>query len=174
VQPVATCRQSPYLHKPAIVIVTSFSLWRLAPTALATPVLIMTSFSLWRHSPLRAYVTDTIPRLIYKDFGTKSIYHNYFCVDRTSHCLFTFKISTSYLCHDMFGQCRADIVSKLKFWHRSISLAGSASGYKGPVGVECAVGRCIDAATVRHLSVGSSSSQMPHRSRHTCIYRSLR
>jgi len=28
VQPVATCRQSPYLHKPAIVIVTSFSLWR--------------------------------------------------------------------------------------------------------------------------------------------------
>jgi len=26
VQPVATCRQSPYLHKPAIVIVTSFSL----------------------------------------------------------------------------------------------------------------------------------------------------
>ena len=28
VQPVAICRQSPYLHKPAIVIVTSFSLWR--------------------------------------------------------------------------------------------------------------------------------------------------
>jgi len=26
VQPVATCRQSPYLSKPAIVIVTSFSL----------------------------------------------------------------------------------------------------------------------------------------------------
>ena len=26
VQPVATCRQSLYLHKPAIVIVTSFSL----------------------------------------------------------------------------------------------------------------------------------------------------
>jgi len=25
---VATCRQSPYLHKPAIVTVTSFSLWR--------------------------------------------------------------------------------------------------------------------------------------------------
>ena len=45
VQPVATCRQSPYLHKPAIVVVTSFSLWRLAPTALAAPVLIMTSFS---------------------------------------------------------------------------------------------------------------------------------
>jgi len=51
-QPVATCRQSPYLHKPAIVIVTSFLLWRLAPTALAVTVLIMTSFSLWRHSLL--------------------------------------------------------------------------------------------------------------------------
>jgi len=66
VQPVATCRQSPYLHKPPIVIVTLFSLWRLAPTALAAlaaPVLINTSFSLWRHSilswprpPLRMYV----------------------------------------------------------------------------------------------------------------------
>jgi len=65
VQPVATCRQSPYLHKPAIVIVTSLSLWRLAPMALAVlaaPVLIMMSFSLWRHSllswprpPLRTY-----------------------------------------------------------------------------------------------------------------------
>ena len=86
VQPVATCRQSPYLRKPAIVIVTSFSLWRLAPTALAAltalipimtslslwrlaptalavPVLIMTAFLLWRHSllswslpPLRTYL----------------------------------------------------------------------------------------------------------------------
>jgi len=50
-QPVATCRQSPYLHKPAIVIVTSFSLWRLAPTALAAPgshydvILIVTSLA---------------------------------------------------------------------------------------------------------------------------------
>jgi len=34
---MATCRQSPYLHKPAIIIVTSFSLWRLARTALAAP-----------------------------------------------------------------------------------------------------------------------------------------
>jgi len=63
-QTVATCRQSPYLHKPAIVIVTSFSLYRLAPTALAAPVLIMLSFSLWRHSllnwprpPLRTHLT---------------------------------------------------------------------------------------------------------------------
>jgi len=39
------CRQSPYLHKPAIAIVTSFSLWRLA-----VPVFIMTSCSLWRYS----------------------------------------------------------------------------------------------------------------------------
>jgi len=44
VQPVATCRQSPYFHKPAIIIMTSFA--RLEPTALAVPVLIMTSFSL--------------------------------------------------------------------------------------------------------------------------------
>ena len=42
--PVATCRQSLYLHKPAIVIVMSFSLRRLAPMALAAPV------PLWRHS----------------------------------------------------------------------------------------------------------------------------
>jgi len=62
-QPVATCRQSLYLHKPAIVIVTSFSWWCLAPTALAAPIPIMTSFSFWRHSllswprpPLRTYV----------------------------------------------------------------------------------------------------------------------
>jgi len=46
-QPLATCRHSPYLHKPAIVIVTTFSLWCLAPTALAAP------FSLWRHSVWR-------------------------------------------------------------------------------------------------------------------------
>jgi len=44
VQPVVTCRQSPYLHKPATVIVTSFT------TELATPTL--------------TYVTDTLPRLI--------------------------------------------------------------------------------------------------------------
>jgi len=60
-QPVATCRQSPYLHKPAIVTVTSFS----------QPL-----FSLLRHSLLswprpvfgRTYVrTDALPRLIYND-----------------------------------------------------------------------------------------------------------
>jgi len=52
VQPTAACRQSPYLHNPAIVIVTSFSSWRLMLVALAAPVLIMTSFSLWHHSLL--------------------------------------------------------------------------------------------------------------------------
>jgi len=41
---VATCRQSPYLHKPAIVIVTSFSLWHLSLRRSQPP------FSLWRHS----------------------------------------------------------------------------------------------------------------------------
>ena len=78
VQPEATCRQSPYLLKPSTVIVTSFSLWRLAPTTLAAPVFIMTTFSLWHHSrlswprpPLRTYEhtyvpTDTLPRWIYK------------------------------------------------------------------------------------------------------------
>ena len=51
VQPVATCRQSPYFHKPAIVIVTSFSLWR-------------RSLLSWPRPPLRTYVrTDTLPRV---------------------------------------------------------------------------------------------------------------
>jgi len=58
-----------------VLIMTLFSLWRLAPTVLAAPVLTMTSFSLWSHSllswprqPLRTYVrTDTLPRLKYKD-----------------------------------------------------------------------------------------------------------
>jgi len=56
VQPVATCRQSPYLHKPAIFIVMSLSLWRLMPTAygarcIRSPhsrydvILIVTSFT---------------------------------------------------------------------------------------------------------------------------------
>jgi len=57
VQPVATRRQSPHLHKPAIVVVTSFSLWR-------------HSLLSWPRPPLRTYVrtlrTDTLPRLIYR------------------------------------------------------------------------------------------------------------
>jgi len=76
VQPMATCHQLSYLHKPAVVkcdvilIVTS-----LVPTALAAPVLIMMSLSLWYHPllswprpPLRASeCTDTLPCLMYKD-----------------------------------------------------------------------------------------------------------
>jgi len=38
-QPVATCRQSPYLHKPAIIIVTSFSLWRYSLMSWQRPAL---------------------------------------------------------------------------------------------------------------------------------------
>jgi len=50
VQPVATCPQSPYLHKPATVIVTSFSLWHLArgarsPHSHYDVILIVTSFT---------------------------------------------------------------------------------------------------------------------------------
>jgi len=53
VQPVAACRQSPYLHKPAVdsychcdvvLIMTSCA------RHLAVPMLIMTSCSLWHHS----------------------------------------------------------------------------------------------------------------------------
>jgi len=51
VQPVATCHQSPYLHKPAIVIVTSFA------TELVTPTV----------TDERTYVTDTLSHSIYKD-----------------------------------------------------------------------------------------------------------
>jgi len=43
VQPMAACRQSPYHHKPAIAIVTSFSLWRLARAV------SQSRCSLWRH-----------------------------------------------------------------------------------------------------------------------------
>ena len=79
VQPVTTCRQSPYLHKPAIVIVTSFSLWRLA---LWRSWRSQPPFSLWRHSHCdvihywaghdQCYGCtnvrmDTLPHLIYKD-----------------------------------------------------------------------------------------------------------
>jgi len=48
VQPVATCRQSPYLHKPAIVIVMSFSLWR--HSCVSRVRRSQPPFSLWRHS----------------------------------------------------------------------------------------------------------------------------
>jgi len=51
VQPVATCHQLSYLHKPAILIVTSFSLWHhsrgLHLRGLQPAIQL---FSLWRHS----------------------------------------------------------------------------------------------------------------------------
>jgi len=57
-QPVATYRQLPYLHKPAIVIVTSFA------TELAMPTV----------TDVRPY-TRTLPRLIYKDSpGDANVY----------------------------------------------------------------------------------------------------
>jgi len=48
----ATCGHVVNRHTYLLSIVTSFPLWRLAPTALADPVLIMTSFSLRRRSLL--------------------------------------------------------------------------------------------------------------------------
>jgi len=71
-QPVATCCQSPYLHKPAVVIVMSFSLWRLAPTAYGarSPHYHCDVFRYWAghaHCYGRTYVTDTVACLIYKD-----------------------------------------------------------------------------------------------------------
>jgi len=82
VQPVATCRQSPYLHKPAIVIVTSFSLWRhsrvsrLRRSQLPSHydvILIVTSFATELVTPTVTDVstlrTGTLPRLIYRDAG---------------------------------------------------------------------------------------------------------
>ena len=46
-QPVATCRQSPYLHKPAIIIMASSHsvIIMTSFASLAAPVLIMTSFA---------------------------------------------------------------------------------------------------------------------------------
>jgi len=73
VQPVATCRQSPYLHKPAIVIVTSFSLW--SPYVIGQTIFILSFvmaalcnraghsiFALWFLSIF--YLSFFIPRLI--------------------------------------------------------------------------------------------------------------
>ena len=60
---MATCWQSPYLHKPAIVIVTSLSLW------CRSSILITTSLAAeLATTPLQTYKhRDTLPRLIYKD-----------------------------------------------------------------------------------------------------------
>jgi len=74
-QPVATCRQSPYLHHMA-----SFSLWRHSRVSRLRRS--QPPFSLWHHAHYdvirywaghaqrygRTLRTDTLPRLMYKDF----------------------------------------------------------------------------------------------------------
>jgi len=59
-----------YLYKPAIVIVTSLSLWRDArsPRSHYDVALIVPSFA---HRNGRTSVTDIWPRLIYKDYHSK-------------------------------------------------------------------------------------------------------
>jgi len=67
-QPVATCRQLPYLHKPAIIIMTSFSLWR----HLRVSRLRLSQFPRSHYDVIRYWAghahrygrTDTLPRLI--------------------------------------------------------------------------------------------------------------
>ena len=64
-QPVATRRQSPYLHKPAIIIIIR------SPRSHYDVILITTSFATELATPSvtdeRTLRTDTLPRLIYKD-----------------------------------------------------------------------------------------------------------
>jgi len=71
---VATCRQSPYLHKPAIVIVTSFSLTTSRAYGAGSPrshydvTVTVTSFATELATPtVTDERTDTLPRLMYKD-----------------------------------------------------------------------------------------------------------
>jgi len=70
VQPVTTCLQSPYLHKPAIVIVTSFSLWRHSHILRCSRrshynvTLTVTSFAI---TDGRTLSMDTLPHLIYRN-----------------------------------------------------------------------------------------------------------
>jgi len=70
---MATCRQLPYLYKPAIAIVMSFSLWCLSRLRCSQPPL-----SLWLHSYCDVIHywaghnhyygrTATLPCLIHKD-----------------------------------------------------------------------------------------------------------
>jgi len=62
-QPVATCRQSPYLHKPAfiidvILIMTYRAYGVRSPRSHCDVILIVTSFALsWPRPALRTYVT---------------------------------------------------------------------------------------------------------------------
>jgi len=65
----------PYLHKPATVIVTTFSLWRRGARSSRSHydvTLIVTSSATELATPTVTGVTnvrtDALPRLIYKDF----------------------------------------------------------------------------------------------------------
>jgi len=78
VQPVATCRQSPYLHKPAIVIMRSRAYGARSPHSHYDVILVMTLFATELAMPtitdVRTYVhTDTLLRLIYKHNNIKHI-----------------------------------------------------------------------------------------------------
>jgi len=83
---MATCRQSPYLHKPGIVthsdiivIMTSFVILIMmsrvycarSPRSHYDVILIVTSFTTELATPtvtdVRTLHTDTLPRLIYRD-----------------------------------------------------------------------------------------------------------
>jgi len=79
VQPVATCRQLPYLHKPAVVIVTSFSFMTRSPHSHYDVTLIVTS-----STTELATITehkDTLPRLIYKDTSASITTTSNACID---------------------------------------------------------------------------------------------
>jgi len=71
---MATCRQSPYLHKPAIAIIdvilimTSRAYGARSPRSHYVVILTVTSFTTDLATPTVTDVrTDNLPRLIYKD-----------------------------------------------------------------------------------------------------------
>ena len=87
VQPMAACRQSPYLHKPAIIVVMSFSLWHHLLLSWPRPAL---------RTNVRTLRRDTLPRFIYKDScpvqdpgSTASLIHLLILINSGSwyHCL---------------------------------------------------------------------------------------
>jgi len=90
VPPVATCRQSPYRHKPAVVIVTSFYGAR-SPhshydvTQLATPTI----------TDVRTLRTDTSPRLIYRDIYVAARSHSRMVIIRVIAKLCSLMTSTA-------------------------------------------------------------------------------
>ena len=98
-QHVATCGQSPYLHKPAIIIMTSFSLWR-------------HSLMSWPRPALRTYITyactDTLPHLTYEDYLYWSFGYNFL------HMLFSRwsvpVASIMYLIHCTAKFCQINVI----------------------------------------------------------------